>query len=124
MLYIPTYNGGPIFGYACEVRHNPHPTALQVDAFFGVAGSIMLFGGGRGRLFEIKGTLQDVDVPALMGDIQVINNYVNGIAGTFTDSYGRSWQNVVIPAQVREGRILETDIGWCLEFSVGLLALT
>src|SRR5579885_2306901 len=53
----PTFGGASIFGTACHVVHMPHPVAHQKDEYFGVTGMTALYGGGRGRRFEVAGVL-------------------------------------------------------------------
>ena len=58
----PNFGGSSIFGTACHVVHSPHPVALQKDGYFGVTGMTSLYGGGRGRTFEVTGVLVGTDL--------------------------------------------------------------
>jgi hypothetical protein len=99
-LYTPTYGGMPIFGAAVRIQQIPRPAAQQLGAFFGVPGLLSVFGGGRGRIFQIEGVLYDVDLPSLNSDEDVFTpgvagSVADGIARPLFDTRGRTWANVV-----------------------------
>ena len=122
----PTFANLPIFGTACRVVHLPQANAQQVDAFFGVTGNVTLFGGGRGRVFEISGVLAGYDPPTLMALEALLLSYADGIARTFTDTQGRSWPNVIFHGEYQpspDGPKI-TDTGWILPFRCVLHGLT
>ena len=103
-LYNPTYGGRPIFGLAVHIEQVPAQSAQQVEAFFGVPGVLSVFGGARGRSFQITGCLFDVDLPTLNADENVFTPGVtgtlaDGIARTLSDTRGRNWANVVFLGQ-------------------------
>lgn len=122
----PSFGGAFIFGTACHVVHVPHPVALQKDGFFGVTGMTSLFGGGRGRTFEIAGVLVGSDLPGVIAAEGSLLSYADGIARTLIDTQGRSWPNVIFEGEYQaspEGP-KSTDFGWCLPYHCILRGLT
>ena len=80
------------------------PAAQQQEAFFGVPGMLSVFGGSRGRTFQISGVLYDIDLGTLNADENVFtpgvdSSVADGIARTLFDTRGRSWSNVVYLGQ-------------------------
>ena len=103
-IYTPTFGGIPIFGVAVHIEQVPAQSAQQVEAFFGVPGVLSVFGGHRGRSFQISGVLFDVDLESLNNDENfftpgVTGSMADGIARTLFDTRGRSWANVVFLGQ-------------------------
>jgi hypothetical protein len=103
-LFTPTYGGVPIFGMAVHIEQVPMQAAQQVEAFFGVPGMLSVFGGTRGRTFQVSGVLFDVDLPTLNADEDIFTPGVNGsvadgIARPLADTRGRTWANVVYIGQ-------------------------
>ena len=122
----PSFGGAFIFGTACHVVHVPHPVALQKDGFFGVTGMTSLFGGGRGRTFEIAGVLVGSDLSGVIAAEGSLLSYADGIARTLVDTQGRSWSNVIFEGEYQaspEGP-KSTDFGWCLPYHCILRGLT
>lgn len=122
----PSFGGSSVFGTACHVVHVPHPIALQKDGFFGVTGMTSLFGGGRGRTFEVSGVLVGSDLPSVIEAEGVLLSYADGIARTFVDTQGRTWPNVIFQGEYQasaEGP-KSTDFGWCLPYRCILHGLT
>lgn len=122
----PSFGGAAIFGSACRVVHIPNPVAQQKDGYFGVTGMTSLFGGGRGRIFEVSGVLVGPDLPTVVGSEGVLLSYANGIARLFVDTQGRSWPNVIFEGEYHpspEGP-KNTDFGWCLPYRCILHGLT
>jgi hypothetical protein len=103
-LYTPTYGGIPIFGLAVRIEQVPAEAAQQRDSFFGVPGMLSLFGGSRGRTFEVSGVLYDEEIEQLNEDEDVFtpgveNTLADGVSRTLFDTRGRSWANVVYLGQ-------------------------
>jgi hypothetical protein len=122
----PSFGGSSVFGTACHVLHVPHPVALQKDGFFGVTGMTALFGGGRGRTFDVTGVLVGSDLPSLIVAEGALLACADGIARTFVDTQGRAWPNVIFEGEYQpspEGP-KSTDFGWCLPYRCILLGLT
>jgi hypothetical protein len=99
-IFTPTYGGSPIFGLAVHIEHVPRPCAQQTDAFFGVPGQLSLFGGSRGRQFQVSGVLFDYTIGLLNFDESIFltgtpNNFADGVARLLIDTRGRYWPNVV-----------------------------
>jgi hypothetical protein len=99
-LYTPTYGGVPIFGLAVHIEQVPAQAAAQSEAFFGVPGMLSVFGGTRGRTFQVQGVLYDVDIPTLSLDENIFTPGVtgtvaDGVARPLFDTRGRTWANVI-----------------------------
>jgi hypothetical protein len=95
MLFTPTYGGVPIFGLAVRIEEVPGQASQQLEAFFGVGGLLSVFGGTRGRRFNVSGVLFDVDLPTLNDDEALFMSFQDGIARVLSDTRGRDWPNVV-----------------------------
>ena len=91
-LFTPTYGGEPIFGLAVHIEQVPDQAAQQLEAFFGVPGFLSVFGGARGRTFQVSGVLYDVDIETLNADEDV---FTPGINGSVADGMART---LAIPA--------------------------
>src|SRR5262245_18886205 len=110
----PSFGGSSVFGTACHVVHIPHLVALQRDGFFGVTGMTSLFGGGRGRTFEVTGVLVGSNLPSLISAEGALLACADGIARTFVDTQDRAWPNVIVEGEYQhsaEGP-KPTDFGW------------
>lgn len=94
-----TYNGVNIFGSAVQFQHVVHPRAQQVNAFFGVSGTQMLDGGGRGRSFFIRGLLTAPTFADLSAAEAQFASFADGVARTLIDPRGRAWSNVVFKGE-------------------------
>lgn len=93
---MPAYFGGTnIFGTAIQCRRVDHPPANQVITFFGVNGTVTVFGGSRGRLWNIQGVLVGVNSLDIAAQEALIDTYNDGLARVFTDTYGTNWAAVV-----------------------------
>jgi hypothetical protein len=127
VIYNPTYGGIPIFGLAVHIEQIPAGCAQQSDSFFGVPGMLSVFGGSRGRTFQIQGVLFDVDLPTLNSDEDIFTPGVNGsmadgIARPLFDTRGRTWANVIYlgqfqpdPMGPRPG-VWSDSSGWVLPY--------
>jgi hypothetical protein len=89
------FDGNSVFGLAVKVQQTKNPSAQQINAFFGVTGTQMIYGGGRGRVFMISGVLIGSDLTELNAAESTLLSYDDGIARTLTDPWGRSWPYVV-----------------------------
>jgi hypothetical protein len=115
---IAYYDGNAIFGLAVAVQHLPNPSAQQTTGFFGVTGTQLVFGGGRGRVFQIKGVLIGVDLAGLAAAEATLLSYDDGIARTLTDCWGRNWPQVVFTGQYQPDPVgpRPFDGGWALAY--------
>ena len=100
----------PIFGVAVSIEQVPQQAAQQAEAFFGVPGYLSVFGGTRGRTFQISGVLYDVDIPSLNADETFS---LRGSTARYADRHcpgacsttrGRSWANVIYLGQALHPR--------------------
>ncbi len=122
----PSFSGAFIFGIACHVVHVPHPVAVQKNEFLGVTGLTSLYGGGRGRTFEVTGVLVGSNLTVVIAAEGALLAYADGIARTFVDTQGRAWPNVIFEGEYQpspEGPKI-TDFGWCLPYRCILHGLT
>ena len=127
MLYLPTYGGSPIFGTAVRIRHNPNPSAQQIDAFFGQTGQLGLFGGGRGRMFLIQGVFVEETVADIGADLGNIMSYQDGIARSLSDTMGRTWSNVIFEGQLQEdpaGPVAGAGGVWVMSYKMSMRGLS
>lgn len=104
-FFSPTYDGFEIFGTAVSVRHQPNPTAQQINAFFGIQGVQAVFGGARGRAFFISGLLAADDPLSLRGSHALLLSYADGVPRVLVDAYGYAWPNVIFKGEFQEGRL-------------------
>ncbi len=122
----PSFGGIYLFGTACHVVHLPHAAAQHKGSYFGVTGTTALYGGGRGRLFEITGVLVGPNLASVISAESALLSFADGIARNFVDTQGRAWPNVIF-----EGDYMpspdgpkSTDFGWCLPYRCTLHGLT
>lgn len=113
-----TYNGENIFGHAVQFQHIARPRAQQIAAFFGVSGTQVLDGGGRGRTLLIRGVLTGQSLEALNAAEARFHYYADGIARILVDNRGRVWSNVVFRGEfVPDSRgVISTSAGWALPY--------
>jgi hypothetical protein len=90
-----TYDGANIFGAAVQLQQVVHRSAQQNNAFFGVSGTQSLYGGGRGRMFLVRGLLLGATIEDINSAEAVFQSYADGIARTLVDPRGRTWPNVI-----------------------------
>lgn len=92
-----------LFGYALECRHSPRATAQQVASFFGVTGTQAVYGGGRGRVFQVKGLFIEPDITTIRNDETRLESYADGIPRTLqvyhADGTGYFYSNVIYQAE-------------------------
>lgn len=121
-----TYNGENIFGSAVQFQHVARPRAQQVVAFFGVSGTQVLDGGGRGRTFFISGVLTAPTLEALNACEARFDDYADGIARILVDNRSRVWRNVVFKGDfVPDSRgPIHTSTGWGLPYRAVFHGLT
>ena len=92
-------DGAPVFGEAIKIQHVPHPSAQQLNNFFGISGTQVVWGGTRGRAFFISGVLIATDIYTLAAAEAILLSYDDGIGRVLTDTWGRNWPNVVSSGQ-------------------------
>jgi hypothetical protein len=113
-----TYDGADIFGAAVQFLQVAHPNAQQNNNFFGVSGTQTLFGGGRGRMFQIRGILLGSTIQDLNSAEAAILSYADGIARTLVDPRGRTWSNVIFRGEFTPDSRgpYPTASGWALPY--------
>jgi hypothetical protein len=122
----PSYGGQPIFGLVTSMQSIDNPAANQADSFFGVGGTVNLFGGTRGRLFQISGVFEEEDIPGLNSDEAVIRSFIDGIARTLIDTRGRSWSFVIFKGEYQPDPMgpRPSVQGWCLPYKMVMHGLS
>jgi hypothetical protein len=118
-----TYNGQAIFGYSVTMPHVVNPPAEQINAFFGVSGQQSLYGGTRGRVFEVSGLLYGADLIALNAAEDLFLSYIDGIARVLVDTRGRAWPNVICRTFQPQGRVIRDNRGYYLPYRALLTGL-
>jgi hypothetical protein len=124
---VTTLDGNPVFGYASNVLHSPHPNAQQMNAFFGINGRQTLLGGSRGRTFMISGVFAGSSFYDITNAEAALLSYADGRLHTLVDNLGRSWQNVIFRGDYQpfaQGPRPLAGGGWCLPYNCVLEALT
>lgn len=96
---MAAYDGGNIFGFCKSCKHLPNPSVAQVNEFFGVNGTHSLFGGTRGRIFQITGCFVGSNRGECLDAEAVLLSYIDGIPRTLVDNFGRSYPNVVFDGE-------------------------
>ncbi len=121
-----TYNGENIFGLAARCRHVANPRAQQVDVYFGVNGARVLDGGGRGRVFQVRGLLVGSTMAELAEAEARFVDYADGQARVFVDTRGRSWSNVIFKGEFTPDPLGPFPIsgGWALPYRALFHGLT
>jgi len=126
-LFTATYGDVPIFGMAVRIEQVPAAPGQQVEAFFGVPGVMSVYGGHRGRIFQVSGVLFDEDLDTLNALENVFTpgvdgSMADGVARDLFDTRGRTWTNVVLlggfqpdPMGPRPGA-WNGDSGWVLPY--------
>ena len=99
---MPTFGGTNIFGVCVRVQHLPNADSEQVNNFFGVTGTQSLYGGGRGRVFEIRGLLVGEDIPTVVAAEQNLLSYADGVARDFVDTNGTDWPSVKFKGEYKQ----------------------
>ena len=95
----PSWNNLFLFGQAVRMQAVPNASAAQVETFFGVSGTAVLYGGSRGTTFTVTGVFAESDVATVLADetpfyAGTANSIVGAQPATLVDTYGRSWPNV------------------------------
>jgi hypothetical protein len=123
---MATYDGSNIFGAAVRFQHLVHPNAQQINTFFGVSGTQALYGGGRGRMFLIRGILIGSTIEDLNYAEACFQNYADGVARTLVDPRGRTWLNVIFRGEfIPDSRgPYPTANGWALPYKAVFHGLT
>lgn len=123
----PTYDGEAMFGAAVSIRHQPNPTAQQINAFFDINGVQAIYGGSRGRAFFVTGVLAAPDPPSLRALQAFILSYADGRPRVLVDCYGYSWPNVIFKGEFQEGQFAfnpNGQGGCCQAYKAVFMGLT
>ena len=87
------------FGRSIRVTMITHPSAAQVNEFFGVTGRQRLWGGGRGRIFVVEALFFGANRAAVDALRNTLLSYDDGIGRVLTDTGGTAWPAVVFTGQ-------------------------
>lgn len=82
-------------GLAPRVTMTTNPSEKQLNTFFGYSGVQSLWGGTRGRVFEVQAVFGGANIAAVVALRDALLAYDDGIARTLTDTAGTIWSNVV-----------------------------
>jgi hypothetical protein len=121
-----SFGGVDIFGAAVHIQHVPRAGAQQTASFFGQDGTLMNWGGTRGRVFEVNGVLLGADIPSLLAAESLLLSYGDGVARILIDPIGRQFPNVYFAGEYvpsPEGPKW-TDQGVCLPYRAVFYGLT
>ena len=94
-IIYPTFGGSAIFGLPLHCRHIPNPAAVQLQGYFGVSGRAGLYGGSRGRRFEVEALLAPTSPAGCFSLEAWLLSYADEIARVYMDNQGRAWPNVI-----------------------------
>jgi hypothetical protein len=120
-------DGNPVFGLANQVVHRPHANAHQINTFFGINGEQSVFGGTRGRIFQISGVFVAGDLPELNAVEAALLSYADGNTHTLTDDRFRVWSNVIFRGEYEPAQMGPRPLpggGFALPFKCTMEGLT
>lgn len=126
MYSIASY-GGLSLGVAVSVRHAANPVAMRPSSFFGVHGIDVVFGGSRGRTFDVRGLLLGSYPGDLRAAVATLLSFADGVPRVLIDSDGVAWPDVVFTGRMEEGRRVFNPNGlggMALEYRARFLGLT
>ena len=95
---MPTY-GSFDLGGACRVQMLFNPSEYQRNAFWGVTGVQLLWGGNRGRTFVVRGLFSASTRAGVAAKRDTLLSYADGIGRALTDSEGTAWPYVVFTGE-------------------------
>lgn len=92
---MPAYYDVFDLGQAARVTMVTNPSEKQINTFFGYSGVQSLWGGRRGRVFEVQAVFVGANRAAVDALRNALLAYDDGVARTLTDTGGTVWSNVV-----------------------------
>lgn len=98
---MATLDGANVFGYVIGSTWIPNADAAQVNAFFGVNGTLSLYGGSRGSvilidaIFLATGFDEPTAAAAVMAAEANLFTFADGLGHTYADPMGRVFDNVL-----------------------------
>jgi hypothetical protein len=120
-------DGLPVFGLVNHVVHRPRPNAHQLNIFFGINGEQSVFGGMRGRIFEISGVFVADDISDLNALETALLSYADGNVHTLVDDRLRVWSNVIFRGEYTPSEMGPRPLpggGFALPFTCTMEGLT
>ncbi len=125
---MATFDGAPYLGICVHVEHVPSASDVMISAFFGLAGTLALHGGTRGRTLLVTGVLVGSTMDALNVAEEVWGGtqFNDGRVHTLVDDRGRVFQNLIYTGQFQpsaEGPKPYPN-GWLLPFHISFQGLT
>ncbi len=122
---MASFGGADIFGVAVTCQHIPSANEEQTNAFFGVTGTQALYGGGRGRVFEITGLLVGASQADVIAAENTLLSYADGIARDFVDTKGRTWPQVIFKGEFKPDARIDPCLpyGYAMRYSMVLRGL-
>ncbi len=123
---MATLDGNAVFGAAVRIVHAPRPAAIQMNEYFGLSGRQALYGGARGRSFQVSGVFEAATVAGLAALENDLLAYADGQPHVLVDTLGRVWPSVVFPGEYTSSPMGPTPAaggGWCLPYTLKLEGL-
>lgn len=124
-----TLDGAGVFGVATRFNAAFDPTASQINEFFGVDGTMCLFGGERGLVLMVEGVLFGATPEDVVAQEGMLLSYRDGIPRTIVDNHWRVYPNVIFdgPYQAWEHGIKPAVVGpfggWALPYKAAFRGL-
>lgn len=108
---MPSFNGVAIFGAAVKMATGDLEVARQETGFPGLNGVESLAMGSRGLFTTAEGVLYGNSAGGLQSSESTFRSYRDGNSYVLVDSFGGSWNNVVMDAFEPQGRIIQDSYG-------------
>jgi hypothetical protein len=121
---MASYDGANIFGAAVRIRHIPRAGAEQINSFFGITGTQAIYGGGRGRIFEVQGLFLAPNPLAIRAIEAALLSYADGVPRVLVDTYGTAWPNVIFKGEYQPGDLAFTADGYAQPYKAVFHGLT
>lgn len=112
---MASYDGSAIFGRSVKIAVGQLPGDFQRTAFQGQNGVYSLFGGSRGRTFNVEAVLYGADLAGVLSARAVIESYHDGIARVLVDTTGYAWGQVVYNGDFTPGGQYTTGHGGVIQ---------
>ena len=112
-------------GLVTSMNSGANPAALQVNAFPGVSGLQVLWGGARGGVTVADGVFAADSPGGLSAAFDVgIAMAANATMGVLVDTKGRSWPNVILTSFSPVGPVIPAVGGYCQNYHAEFLHLS
>jgi hypothetical protein len=109
---MPLFNGTNIFGYNVKIRTVVGEIRRQENDFPGLNGTESLTLGTAGCTTMAEGLLAGNGSAGLQSAEFLFRTYYDGNAYALVDSYGTTWNNVILKVFEPQGRIFQSPSGF------------